>query len=279
MAKTLEALRTELAQRVARYVTGTATGGSTTTIIDTGGLAHFTEDDALKGARAYIADTTDEAAPEGEDRHITGYTAATKTITVSEVFSAAVGAGDIYEVYLAPLTLEQWALAINLAIQGSWPAIWRRVYDSIVITGAASYFLDTGVDEVDSVEVIPTFGKAGLYGREIPRQFWHVEGQPGSLTLYLQRPIATTNDLEIHVFYKARFAELAAGESTSLDPGYLLAAARAEWYGMMADAARGQADVARYLQLMNHWQEIAERRKYELAATLAGAQPKEGKEK
>jgi hypothetical protein len=46
---------------------------------------------------AYISDTTDEAAPEGEEAMVTAFTARTTTLSLAPALTAAVGAGDTYE--------------------------------------------------------------------------------------------------------------------------------------------------------------------------------------
>lgn len=69
-----------------------ATGGSTTTIIDTA-ISSDVEDDAYNGYVAFVAYDAGGAAPEGEYKSVTDYVASTTTLTTA-AFSAAVGAGD-----------------------------------------------------------------------------------------------------------------------------------------------------------------------------------------
>jgi len=74
---------------------GTATGGSTTTIIDTVNLANI-DDDYFNQGTAFITHTTDALAPQGEYKVITDFVSSSKTLTVASIFSAAVAAGDMY---------------------------------------------------------------------------------------------------------------------------------------------------------------------------------------
>lgn len=91
---------------------GAATGGSTTTIVDTVGLADLDDDYFNKGT-AYIVQTTDAGAPQGQYRQITDFVSSTKTVTVSPAFSATVGAADIYAVMTSRFPLHTIIQKIN----------------------------------------------------------------------------------------------------------------------------------------------------------------------
>jgi hypothetical protein len=276
MSQSLEALRTELAQATARLFSGTATGGTTTTLIDTAGLDRFTETDALKGALLYISDTTDDGAPEGESEFIKSYNATSNTLTLYRALTAAPEAGDTYEIYLAPLTLAQWNECINDAIAGAWPEVFTPATEDVTPTGALTYSLSAAADRVLGAEV--TFkSNLGGYASQ-PLLQWYTVGEPGSLALKLSRPVPSSSDMTIRVLTGQRYDELAAGESTALDPAYVVMAARTFFYQRMADASR-QSDRGGFLQLMAHWQEKAEERKRALAAAIMGYQQAPRKEK
>ena len=276
MAQTLEQLRTALALAVSRHFSGTATGGTTTTLIDTSGLLRYTETDALKGAFLYINDTTDDLAPEGESRRIQSYNASTQTITVDRAFTATVGSGDTYEVYLSPLTLDQWDQCVNDAIKGAWPELFTPSTEDVSPTGALTYNLSAAADRVLGAEITFSGSLAGYPSQTLLQ--WYSTGDPGSLVLKLSRPVPST-DRTIRVLTGQRFDALAAGESTSLDPQYVMDAARVQFYQRMADASR-QSDRGSYLRLMAHWQEQAAKRKQALTAAQMGyQQPPAQKEK
>lgn len=82
-------------------IRGTATGGSTTTVVDSSAALSGATTDTYDNWWVKITTTTDGAAPQGEVRQISegGYTAASGTFTVPSAFSAAVGAGDTYEMH------------------------------------------------------------------------------------------------------------------------------------------------------------------------------------
>ena len=91
---------------------GTATGGSTTTIIDTVGFKNL-DNDYLNGGTAFIIQTTDALAPQGQYRVISDYVASTKTATVTPAFSATAGAGDMYGVMTSRYPLSTIIQKIN----------------------------------------------------------------------------------------------------------------------------------------------------------------------
>lgn len=93
-----------------------ATGGSTTTIIDTN--AQFTADDSLVGGTALVVRDAGgaSAAPEGEFQRISDYVASTNTFTVGSAFSSAVAAGDSILLATPRIRLPQMRAAVNDAL-------------------------------------------------------------------------------------------------------------------------------------------------------------------
>ena len=270
-AKALEVLRADLARSMGRFFTGTATGGAVGTIIDTSGLARYTETDALKGALAYIR-TAGAAAPEDEARWISAFNAATQTISVDRDFTAAVAASDIYEVYRGPLTKEQWDEAINLAIREAWPTVYEQAEQEVVSTGATEYALANTVEDVIAVNVFGTAASdyADMPMQRLPGNLWTTTGVVGaSLKLQLV-PYVDSTSKTFQVIHATRYAELAADGTTTLDYPYLIMAAQSNAYQMLAGEAGSQASAGQYLQLMNHWGQKAEQRKMALGKLLLG---------
>ena len=88
-------LRELLARAVGFYFSGTATGGSTTTIADTSVDGFDAYDDNLTaGMWAYIL-AADAATPENETRKVTSVS--TTTLTVDTAYGGAPASGDTYE--------------------------------------------------------------------------------------------------------------------------------------------------------------------------------------
>ena len=99
---------THLLQRVYRRLktvrVSKATGGSTSTVVDTNLatlLGDSNEDDYLNNWSVFVVKDAAGAAPEGEFNRISDYTSSTGTITVPDVFTAAVASGDKY-MYVSP---------------------------------------------------------------------------------------------------------------------------------------------------------------------------------
>lgn len=92
-------LLTEALQRTARGLgvdnKSAATGGTTTTVVDTSQKSRW-QNNAWKEGCLIITKTTDGAAPEGEFRRISGYVNSTTTFTVGTAFSVAPASGDQY---------------------------------------------------------------------------------------------------------------------------------------------------------------------------------------
>ncbi len=89
----------ELLQRVydnlGQFQISTATGGSTTTVVDTKQNNTQNEDDTWNEGYLFII-SADGAAPEGQFRRISGYDDSAGTFTVDTAFTVAPASGDKY---------------------------------------------------------------------------------------------------------------------------------------------------------------------------------------
>ena len=114
-----------LSEAIGDYLSLTASGGTTTTVVDTD-LDNLTEDNG--GVQGYVKIVTDAggsgAAPEGEIRRIkngtSGYTASSTTITVNFAFTASPASGDTYELHRFDPVVKR--NAINSAIRSLYPS-------------------------------------------------------------------------------------------------------------------------------------------------------------
>ena len=118
---------------------GTATGGSNATVVDTNNRnevdGFFTN---LPYAEVYIRTTTDNLAPIGQRRDITTYVVG--TVTVADVFTAAVGAGDTYSIH-TEFPRDEVVEAINMAIDmvAEEALVWLVDETTIAALVAAQY--------------------------------------------------------------------------------------------------------------------------------------------
>lgn len=101
LSTTWETILPDITEKVFASVTtakkATLTGGSTTTLVSSAHVFGGTGANAYDGVRAFILDTTDDAAPKGEERRVSagGFTGSTGTWTVGTAYSAAPESGDV----------------------------------------------------------------------------------------------------------------------------------------------------------------------------------------
>lgn len=130
MTITLQALRRSIGTRTQQpffdlfgEVAREATGGSTTTLVDTAGLLQ--PNDYWNGQTLYNVDT-------GVSRYIADFVQSSKTLTVLEPFPNAIAAGVDYEIWstFTPATVMS---AINAALRDAWPFFFDTVEARVVI--------------------------------------------------------------------------------------------------------------------------------------------------
>lgn len=98
-------------------VDGVATGGSTTTIVDTGLTSKPYTENRFKDWVAFISRSTDGAAPQYQYGIATTYVKSTGTITIPTL-TAAVGAGDEYAICKPDIPLYTLIKLCNDALNG-----------------------------------------------------------------------------------------------------------------------------------------------------------------
>lgn len=212
-----EKTRIEMVEAVARrfghYRQGTATGGSTTTVVDTGAL--YEPDDFFIGHYVYVVEDAGGAgaAPEGEERPVTDYEQETATLTVSPVFSSAVGAGDTYE--LLKTRRADVVAAINAAIRAAgetWLAMVRDTTSLTIADDDYDYDLPVNVARLLALWVRGDTDEAWV---EVPARMWRVTGTPGGpQVLLLDTQTGLSDGDTVQLEYLARPAELTADDGT-----------------------------------------------------------------
>jgi hypothetical protein len=215
VAKTRAQLVQEVADAYGEYFTNTADSGSTTTIVDT---ENIEADDFWNNHFAHVITDAGgaSAAPEGEERPVSDFVQSTGTVTVSPAFSAAVAAGDTYEIL--PERRAVIERAINAAIREAGTRWWVPSTDTSTITLAAntySYSLPT--DVVYIVDILYRSASDDPW-ESIETSNWYVAGAPGAQTLYLYDIGDYDTGDVLRVDYQVRLSELSADAST-LDIG------------------------------------------------------------
>lgn len=127
---------------------GIATGGSTTTIVDT----DRTEgDDYWNNGTAFIVDTVGDGSPIHEFQRISDYVQSTGTITVDDPFTAAVDSGDRYAL-LPAVPPDVILMHINTALSQLRFPVWDTT-SLTVQDGVTEYTLPADIMRGDLREV------------------------------------------------------------------------------------------------------------------------------
>lgn len=205
MSYTLLQLRKHLARSLNSFVQGTATGGSTTTVIDTNLLdtGQFA-DDHFNGCHVYISDTTDDAAPKGESRYITDFVSSTGVVTVGQAFSATVEAGDTYDLHISysPAELNE---ALLVAVR-DW-----RLYTGLALSSDTSEYAlaASGLHEASQVIGISFRQSSDAGDVYTSIDDYRIWDNAGTLTIEFEENIDAS--LAVRVEYQARYDQLGAG--------------------------------------------------------------------
>ena len=152
MATIYSYTRDQLVERICKLILhdwkeGTATGGSTSTFVDTSRLE---KDDYFQNttppSRIRIRTTTDGAAPQGEERELTDWVNSTWTGSVLPTFTVAPAAGDTYAI-LSEYTWDEVCEAINTAIDTVGKEALVPLVDEnsvVLVSGVMEYPLPSG---------------------------------------------------------------------------------------------------------------------------------------
>jgi hypothetical protein len=132
--------------------TRTATGGSTTTLVDT---ARGEADDFWNNSWLYIASTTDAAAPQGQEALVTDFAAVTKTFTFTPAMTAAVGNGDTYELrrYFPAVNINQEINNVLEEMQAHFPVITEDE-TTVIETDIYDYTISATIKHILRIDLL-----------------------------------------------------------------------------------------------------------------------------
>lgn len=140
MSTTLSTARAEIAARAQEFLQGTATGGSTTTVVDSTNLQ------ATDGYWAETLVLMTSGTNSGSQRKVQTFTSSTSTLTLYSAFAGAVASGATYELYrrFSPVDIKT---ALNRAINIAAPDFRERsVAVATAVSNTLQYSLPTGPD-------------------------------------------------------------------------------------------------------------------------------------
>ena len=145
MTKTRAELRALIRQELGDEVriSGTATSGSKTTVVDTAALTQA--DDYWNGRRIFITSTADGLAPQGESRKIADFVNSTKTVTLEMALSAAIEAGDTYQIAIWPDSVYNALIKAAIAAYSKYRP-YRATGLLAIVAGTRYYDPPTGID-------------------------------------------------------------------------------------------------------------------------------------
>jgi len=179
--------------RVFGMVEGTATGGTTTTVVDTA-LTRYAND-YWNGAQVYIKATVDGAAPQLQARYATDFVSSTGTLTVAPAYTVTAGAGDTYQI-LPRITIENLNAALDLACAGAEVATSLTPASSTV-----SYYVADATGLHRRQQITGVWRRLHNDQLTPPEQItgWHFEDAEGQLWLHL--PYAVNADDHLWLTY------------------------------------------------------------------------------
>ncbi len=172
---------------------GTATGGSTTTIVDTELPDAAPHELDFKNGTAFITDGGD-VAPEGEMSKIASYDHGGGVVTLDDTLTGAVAASDVYALADSRFTVEQVVSAINRALIDMGDLY--QMDTSLTTSGTLTrYTLPSGVNERNLSQV--WFRNSSVTDREEPVGPIHHRVTPDG-ELILRGAPATGKVIELH---------------------------------------------------------------------------------
>jgi hypothetical protein len=183
--------RAALVERIARlylrdWKEGTASGGSTTTFIDT---KRWEKDDYFNTttpvSRLRVVTTTDSAAPQGEEMDISDWVLSTGTGTVRVALTAAIGSGDTYAI-LHKWYWDEITEAINAAIDKVVGKVFKEKITETTVLQRDKYEYDipTGFTHLYRVTMQDDDGD---FPYEIPFPDWRIVRGAATPQLHLTR--------------------------------------------------------------------------------------------
>lgn len=202
-----------IARAVGEIFAGSATGGSTTSLVDT--LLAVPNDDIFNGGTLFFLSGTNA----GKTAVITDYTGATRTFNFAT--TGAVAAGDRYEATTPRTPRALLVSALNMALEdmGALPTVNSTL---TVLASTEEYTLPAGVSNLRRVEVAGA--DAEPYGWNTSHH-WMERG--GKLVfLHGQQPM--TAGKKIRAWYQAAHVAVSADADTIND---LIHPVRLRWAG------------------------------------------------
>ena len=209
MTYTLSQLSYRVAREIGIVNESTATGGSTTTVIDTVFLTQ--EDDYWNlGGIWILRDAAGGgAAPEGESGVVSEFTASNDTATIQTALTVAVASGDRYAISDKRVPLRIIEQAINEALLDLGKIV---VYDTTLSTAdnQTEYTLPTTIQDVRQVFIqsITTDENDNRYSEILN---WSIIPSAAGVASFLVLPYQYPSGYNLMIYHMAYHAEMLVG--------------------------------------------------------------------
>ena len=214
MAYDLQELLVDVYQDLGQLTVSTATGGSTTTIIDTKQIGEH-GDDSWKDGAAFLVRDTGGAAPEGEMAFITDYTDSTGTFTsAASAWSASPASGDTFGFVNNFYPFHSMIEIANraLASLGEIPLVDTTTLDSATNQTEYTYAIAWKRSPPYRVDIQGRTNDANDNQWRRIRDWEYVPATAGSTALIVLPQLPTTRD--IRIWYRGIHPVLSAATST-----------------------------------------------------------------
>jgi len=238
-------LREEIA-KVFQWREGTATGGSSTTVVDTSLLLFA--NDYWNGSHVLVL-SADGAAPDGESRMVTDYVASTYTLNVLPSFSSNVEAGDTYQLY-QNVTPDEINLAIARSCRG------MEVATSLTpSTTQLDYQLTSAYGLQRKQQMTGVFVRAQNNLKTMPTRvfYWNLEDAEGLLTLRM--PTLLTASDSFWITYTLDENSILSDTAEVNLPASLIRARVMVYCLEMVMARQGGPGLERWGQITSYWRD------------------------
>lgn len=241
-------LREYAARNLFDMVEGTASSGSTTTIVDTD-LVRFAND-YWNGAQVYIATDTAGQAPQTETAWVTDFVQSTGTLTFAPALTAAVGASDTYQLYTYVTKAD-----IDRALARA--AVGTPIATSLTPkTDSCDYYLTciTGLSRAAQIARVGWRSGGDVTRQPVYLRDFQMEDAEAQITLRLSNTLSADDHLWIEYYADANYLNTDE-RRINLAPRLVLARALIELIEMVMqrqDAAGNQL----WGQRLRYWQEV-----------------------
>jgi hypothetical protein len=193
----------EVYKRLGQWNESVATGGTTTTIVDSKLAGEGSDDDWVEGAAFIVYDAAGaSAAPEGELRRISDYTDSSGTFTVDTAFSAAPAAGDRYAYTSSYFPYQTMISIVNTALQGlgDIPVVDENISTA---AGQTEYELSTTLKRYPPYQVLIQGNTSDSNDNAwIEKSDWYYEPATAGSSAYLVFKRQPTSGRTLQVWYR-----------------------------------------------------------------------------